>query len=174
MKNWLLRRGWWHQQRIDVVCDVNCMIFFNAWCVKDVEWSIIRVRWANRRLGQYAGEWSSCERFFLIFWGCCGCKGPRQRSADTRGCRGTAAHFYNHRDFFFFFFDHRHCEVLHFDVKHCWLTVKSVSTIKNWLQCRRTWCWERSAANFLLLKHFWQYVNNVFPQWRTSHWRCDQ
>ena len=102
-KNWLLRRGWWHQQRIDVVCDVNCMIFFNAWCVKDVEWSIIRVRWANRRLGQYAGEWSSCERFFLIFLGCCGCKEPSQRCAATRGCGGTEAHFYTRgRNYYFF------------------------------------------------------------------------
>ena len=102
-KNWLLRRGWWHQQRIDVVCNVNCMNFFNAWCVKDVEWSIIRVRWANRRLGQYAGEWSSCERFFLIFLGCRGCKEPSQRCAATRGCGGTEAHFYTRgRNYFFF------------------------------------------------------------------------
>ena len=35
MKNWSLRLGWWHQQRIDDGCSAKCMIFFNAWCVKD-------------------------------------------------------------------------------------------------------------------------------------------
>ena len=88
---------------LTVVAMQNVWFFSMHGVSKMLEWSIIRVRWANRRLGQYAGEWSSCERFFLIFLGCCGCKGPRQRSAATRGCRGTAAHFYNHRDFFSFF-----------------------------------------------------------------------
>ena len=86
-----------------VVAMQNVWFFSMHGVSKMLEWSIIRVRWANRRLGQCAGEWSSCERFFLIFLGCCGCKGPRQWSAATRGCRGTAAHFYNHRDFFSFF-----------------------------------------------------------------------
>ena len=88
---------------LTVVAVQNVWFFSMHGVSKMLEWSIIRVRWANRRLGQCAGEWSSCERFFLIFLGCCGCKGPSQRCTATRGCRGTAAHFYNHRDFFSFF-----------------------------------------------------------------------
>ena len=131
MKNWLLRLGWWHQQRIDGGYNVNCMFFSMHGVSKMLEWSIIRVRWANRRLGQYAGEWSSCERFFLIFLGCCGCKGSRQRSAATRGCGGTEHAFFHPWEKLLFFCLDRQCEVLHFDVKHCWVTVKSVSTIKD-------------------------------------------
>ena len=78
---------------LTVVAMQNVWFFSMHGVSKMLEWSIIRVRWANRRLGQCAGEWSSCERFFLIFLGCCGCKGPRQRSAAARGCRGMAAHF---------------------------------------------------------------------------------
>jgi len=129
---------------------------------KMLEWSIIRVHWANRRLGQYAGEWSSCEGFLPPIFCARGCKGPRQRRAATRGCGGTEHAFLHPWEKLLFFCLDRHCEVLHFDVKHCWLTVKSVSTTTNWLQCRRSWCWERIAANFLLLKHFWQY-KQCFP-----------
>jgi hypothetical protein len=103
MKNWLLRLGWWHQQRIDGGYNVNCMFFSMHGVSKMLEWSIIRVRWANRRLGQCAGEWRSCEGFSPPFFCGRGCKWSTQRSAATRGCRGTAAHFYNHRDFISFF-----------------------------------------------------------------------
>jgi len=68
MKNWLLRLGWWHQQRIDGGYNVNCMFFSMHGVSKMLEWSIIRVRWANRRLGQCAGEWRSCEGFSPHFF----------------------------------------------------------------------------------------------------------
>ena len=57
------------------------------------EWSIIRLRWTNRRLGQYAGKWSSCEGFFPPFFCARGWESLSQRCVATRGCRGTAVRF---------------------------------------------------------------------------------
>ena len=114
------------------------------------EWSIIRVRWANRTLGQYTGDWSCCEGYFSPFLRDRGCKGLSQRCAATRGCGGTAAHCYTRGRIFSFLEQTVDVDVsIYFiDVKHCLNTVKSVATIKNRSQYRCSWCRERIAVSF--------------------------
>ena len=80
----------------------NVRVFPMHGVSKIPEWSIIRVRWANRTLGQYTGDWSCCEGYFSPFLRDRGCKGLSQRCAATRGCGGTAAHFYTRGRIFSF------------------------------------------------------------------------
>ena len=58
--------------------------------------------------------------------------------------------------------------------KHCLHIVKSVSTIKNWLQFVPNTTNDGIAANFLLLKHFWPWLNNVLRQNEGLHNDGDQ
>ena len=54
----------------------------------------------------------------------------------------------------YFFFDHTVNVKSFIEGKHCLHIVKSVSTIKNWLQFVSNTTNDDIAAKFLLLKHF--------------------
>ena len=66
------------------------------------EWSRIRVRWTNRALGHYAGDWTNCEEYSPPFLRVRGYKGFSHWCAATRGCGGTAAHCYTRGRIFSF------------------------------------------------------------------------
>ena len=121
----------------------NVRVFPMHGVSKIPEWSIIRVRWANRTLGQYTGDWSCCEGYFSPFLRDRGCKGLSQRCAATRGCGGTAAHSYTRGRIFSFLEQTVDVNEYFIDVKHCLNTVKSVDAIKNGPQYRCSWYWER-------------------------------